>query len=429
MPGSPRTEVLRVDLAERSYDLEISSGNLAEAGRFLASRAKTEHVVLVTDDHVHRPHAMLAAESIGRQEIDVDVIVVEPGEDAKSPEAAESLWQGLLELGADRETVVAAVGGGVIGDLAGFVAATFARGLPWVQFPTSLLAQVDSSVGGKVGIDLPEAKNIVGAFHQPLGVLIDTHTLATLPDDEYRAGLAEAVKYGVALDAEFFAYLEAHAAAICRHDATALRFLIARCCRLKAGLVEQDECDRTGLRAVLNLGHTFGHAYEMLSHGSEDQGRRGGSVSPPLPLAGEGPGVLSQNTSPLPLAGEGPGVRAVPGPLRHGEAVAIGMVLAARLAERLGRAESPLATRIAALLAAFGLPVEPPPFDPRRVLDIMAYDKKARRGQFRFVLPTRLGHAQLSDTLDPADVRSVVTVHGVTECDRRAAETMGRAGP
>ena len=160
--------------------------------------------MLITDDNVQKPHAMQVAESIGLEEIEVDVICVEPGEESKSIEMAEGLWQGLLDLGADRKTVVAAVGGGVIGDLAGFVAATFARGLRFLQVPTSLLAQVDSSVGGKVGINLPEAKNMVGAFFQPLGVLIDTATLATLPPREFRAGLGEVVKYGVILDAELF---------------------------------------------------------------------------------------------------------------------------------------------------------------------------------------------------------------------------------
>ena len=201
-------ETVRVNLAERSYDIQIGAGNLAEAGRFLSDRAKVTHVVLITDDHVQKPHAMRVAESFGEQDIEVDLISVEPGEESKSLDVAASLWQGLLELGADRKTVVTAVGGGVVGDLAGFIAATYARGLRFLQVPTSLLAQVDSSVGGKVGINLPEAKNMIGAFLQPLGVLIDTATLATLPANEYRAGLAEVVKYGVILDAEFFQYLE-----------------------------------------------------------------------------------------------------------------------------------------------------------------------------------------------------------------------------
>ena len=262
-------ETISVHLGQRSYEIEIGWGNLAEAGRFLAARTKLQHVVLLTDDHVHKPHAMTAAESIGRQEIEVNVILVEPGEDAKSLEVAESLWQALLDLGADRKTVVAAVGGGVIGDLAGFIAATYARGLSWVQFPTSLLAQVDSSVGGKVGINLPAAKNILGAFHQPLGVLIDTGALATLPEEEYRAGLAEVLKYGVAAGRGVFRVPGSQRGGNPRSPCRCMRFLIARCCRLKASVVEKDERDETGLRAVLNFGHTFGHAFEMLSRGGQ----------------------------------------------------------------------------------------------------------------------------------------------------------------
>jgi hypothetical protein len=205
---------------------------------------------------------------------------------------ADRLWQELLELEADRNTVVVAVGGGVVGDLAGFVAATYARGVPFFQVPTTLLAQVDSSVGGKVGVNLPGAKNMVGAFWQPLGVLIDTEVLNTLPDREYRAGLAEVVKYGVILDAEFFAYLEDHVDDLNRRRADVLRPVIARCCRLKADVVEQDERETAGRRAVLNYGHTFGHAIEA------ETGY---------------------------------------GDFLHGEAVSIGMLCASRLAERLGR--------------------------------------------------------------------------------------------
>jgi 3-dehydroquinate synthase len=409
-------ETICVHLAERSYPIEISSGNLAEAGRFLAARAKTEHVVLLTDDHVHKPHAMAVAESIGRQEIEVDVIVVEPGEEAKSLDVAASLWQGLLDLDADRKTVVAAVGGGVIGDLAGFIAATYARGLRWLQFPTSLLAQVDSSVGGKVGINLPEAKNILGAFHQPLGVLIDTDSLGTLPEEEYRAGLAEVVKCGAALDATFFEYLETNAAAIRQRHADALGFVIARCCRLKADIVERDEQEQSGLRAVLNFGHTFGHAFEMLSRRGQGSGGRGQGSE-----RGEGGGERGEGRSPIPNPQSLIPVRdssfilhpssfpsnpqsPIPNPLRHGEAVAIGMVLAARLAERFGRVESPLADRIAALLEAFGLPVEAPRFDAQQVLDVMGHDKKAQRGEFRLVLPARLGHAELAGGIGGADI-------------------------
>jgi 3-dehydroquinate synthase len=353
------SQTIRVNLAERSYDIAIGSGNLADAGRFLVERAKVTHVVLVTDDNVHKPHAMRVAESIGQRDIEVDVICVEPGEESKSLEMAESLWQGLLDLNADRKTVVAAVGGGVVGDLAGFIAATFARGLRFLQVPTSLLAQVDSSVGGKVGINLPEAKNMVGAFLQPLGVLIDTATLATLPPNEFRAGLAEVVKYGVILDAELFSHLEANAAALLDHDPGVLAHVIARCCRLKADVVEQDEHEESGLRAILNFGHTFGHACETLC----------------------GYGTIL-----------------------HGEAVAVGMVCAARLAERTGRVDAAFVTRLRSLLEILGLPVEVPALDPKQILGSMTHDKKVQYGQLSFVLPSRIGHVELVSDVAECDI-------------------------
>jgi 3-dehydroquinate synthase len=356
-------QTVRVNLAERSYDIAIGTGNLAEAGRFLADRAKVTHVVLVTDDNVHRPHAMQVAESLGELDIEVDVICVEPGEESKSLEVAESLWQGLLDLGADRKTVVTAVGGGVIGDLAGFIAATYVRGLRFLQVPTSLLAQVDSSVGGKVGINLPTAKNMIGAFYQPLGVLIDTAALATLPANEFRAGLAEVVKYGVILDAELFDYLARNAAALIGHDHDVLGRVVARCCRLKADVVERDEHEQSGLRAVLNFGHTFGHAFEAI----------GGY-----------------------------------GTILHGEAVAIGMVCAARLAERLKRVDAKFTSRVRSLLETFGLPVQVPNLDRRQMLDSMMHDKKVQHGRLSFVLPSRMGQVELVGGVAEADILTVL---------------------
>jgi len=356
-------ETVRVNLAERSYDIQIGAGTLAEAGRFLSDRAKVTHAVLITDDHVQKPHAMRVAESFGDQEIEVDLISIDPGEESKSLDVAASLWQGLLELGADRKTVVAAVGGGVVGDLAGFIAATYARGLRFLQVPTSLLAQVDSSVGGKVGINLPDAKNMIGAFLQPFGVLIDTATLATLPANEYRAGLAEVVKYGVILDAEFFQYLENNIAALNERNAEVLAQVISRCCRLKADVVEHDEREESGLRAMLNFGHTFGHAFETLS------------------------GY---------------------GKLLHGEAVSIGMVCAARLAQRLGRVDGQFTSRLGELLQSLGLPVAVPRLDAQKILDAMMHDKKVRHGRLSFVLPICLGQVELVGDIASADVRAAL---------------------
>jgi 3-dehydroquinate synthase len=336
---------------------------LAQAGHFLVQRGKVTHAVVITDDHVEKPHAMAIMENLAQHVRKVDLIVVESGESSKSIESATALWQGLLELNADRKTVIVAVGGGVIGDLAGFVAATFARGLRFMQVPTSLLAQVDSSVGGKVGINLPDAKNMVGSFLQPLGVLIDTATLESLPEREYISGLAEVVKYGMILDAEFFAYLEKHREGLRRRDPTVLAHTIARCCRLKADVVEKDEREETGLRAVLNYGHTFGHAFES-------------------------------------LAGYGT--------LLHGEAVSIGMVCAARLAERVGRIDRDLTLRQQRLLADLQLPLVGPRLAREKILEAMMHDKKVQYGKLRVVLPSRLGHVDLVTDLDPADVMAAL---------------------
>ncbi|MGD0896257.1 MAG: 3-dehydroquinate synthase [Thermoguttaceae bacterium] len=356
-------ETVRVELGERSYSIEIGSDNLPELGRLLGQCGKVSHALILTDENVQEPHAVRAAESLADQSIDVAMMVVKPGESTKSIDAADALWNGMLELGADRASVVVAVGGGVVGDLAGFVAANYARGIRFFQVPTTLLAQVDSSVGGKVGINLPGAKNMVGAFLQPLGVLVDTATLGTLPDREYRSGLGEVVKYGVILDAELFEYLEARTAQIAARDPETLVRIIARCCRLKAGIVQRDEREESGLRAVLNYGHTFAHAFETLTGYAE---------------------------------------------LLHGEAVAIGMVCAARLAERLGRVDAAFVGRQRALLEALGLPVEPPKIDREKVLSAMAHDKKSRHGRLRFVLPARLGHAELVEDVDPTAVREAL---------------------
>jgi 3-dehydroquinate synthase len=350
--------VVRVELAERSYDIEIGSGNLPQAGALVERLGRFSRVLVITDANVQETHAVAVAESLAEQ-FQVDIIAIEPGEESKSLGTAAGLWEGLVELGADRKSVIVAVGGGVVGDLAGFVAATYARGIRFVQVPTTLLAQVDSSVGGKVGINLTEAKNMVGAFLQPLAVLIDTHTLNTLPEREYVAGLGEVVKYGVILDAELFAYLEDRVKPIIARDPEVLQRVIARCCQLKADIVRQDEREETGLRAVLNYGHTFGHALETLTHYKR---------------------------------------------FLHGEAVAVGMQCAARLAERLGRVEPGLAERQGRLMAALGLPVEMPKLDPRKILASMMHDKKVEHGHLRLVLPTRLGQVELVADVPADDV-------------------------
>ena len=359
----PAFQTVRVNLAERSYDIQIGTGNLAAAGRFLKDRGTVSHAVIFTDENVQEPHAVAVAESLVRESIEVSIIAVSPGEMSKSVEVAAKLWEGLLEIGADRKTVVVAVGGGVVGDLAGFIAATFARGLRFLQIPTTLLAQVDSSVGGKVGINLSQAKNMVGAFLQPLGVLIDTATLDTLPKREYVSGLAEVLKYGVILDAEFFADLEANVAKLVARDPQTLIRVIARCCRLKADVVQQDEREESGVRAVLNYGHTFAHAFEALTGYGE---------------------------------------------LLHGEAVSIGMLCAARLAQRLGRVDAAFVARQKVLIETLGLPTKAPKLDRAKILATMMHDKKVEHGKLRFILPTRMGHVELVGGVEPGDVKAAI---------------------
>jgi 3-dehydroquinate synthase len=239
------------------------------------------------------------------------------------------------------------------------VAATFGRGLRFVQVPTTLLAQVDSSVGGKVGINLPGGKNLVGAFWQPRGVVIDVAVLDSLPDREYKAGLAEVVKYGVIQDADFFAYLEDHVGPVNRRDPAVLTHIIKRCCRLKADVVEQDEREETGLRSILNYGHTFCHAFEAGTDYKE---------------------------------------------LLHGEGVAMGMMCAARLAAGLGRIDAAFVERQRTLLAAFGLPLDVPDVDHDELIELMYRDKKVEHGKLRFVLPTRLGHVELVGDVGAEDI-------------------------
>ena len=359
-----KPQKVHVALGSRSYDIEIGVGNMQHMGALVTSFNNVRHVVLLTDENVAPLYAENIAEHLAAYDLTVDMIIVEPGEESKSVAAADCLWERLLEVGTDRQSVVMAVGGGVVGDLAGFVAATFARGLRFFQVPTTLLAQVDSSVGGKVGVNLAGGKNMVGAFHQPLGVLIDTQTLDTLDDAQYLAGLGEVLKYGVSLDASLFELLETNVEPLLRRDHKLLTDIIARCCRLKADIVEQDECETTGLRAKLNYGHTFAHAYET-------------------------------------LAGYGT--------MLHGTAVAIGLVDAAKLAQALGRVDDEFVTRQVMLNQQLGLPVRFGDVDPDQVIDLMMHDKKAVRGTLRFVLPSKIGQCELVGNVAPETVKQILS--------------------
>jgi len=368
---SPESRV-KVELGFRSYEIRVVTGRPEEFGPFVRaaiertwSGASCRTALVVTDSQLADlalPAGVLAALSaVG---IEATTAVVKGGEAAKSLGGAAQLYDELVRVKADRHTLVVALGGGVIGDLAGFVAATFARGLPFFMVPTTLLAQVDSSVGGKVGINHPDAKNLIGAFYQPAGVWIDTETLGTLPARELLCGLAEVVKYGVIVDGEFFASLERDVEPIVRRDAGALRRIVVESCRMKAAVVTQDEREETGLRAVLNFGHTIGHAIEATA--------------------------------------------GYDGPYKHGEAVAIGMVAESRLAQRLGWIGGDAVERLVRLLERFGLPTSAPGLDAERLVETMTRDKKNRRGKIRFVLPRSIGKVELTDAAGIDDVRAVI---------------------
>ena len=355
--------MLRVDLGPRSYDIAIVSGDPGGLGPFVRGRCTSAQALVIADENVTR-HAEIVARSLHAVGCTPDLATVTPGEASKCLTIAERLYDALANLPADRKTPVIAVGGGVVGDLAGFVAATYNRGLPYVQVPTTLVAMVDSAVGGKVGVNHPKGKNLIGAFHQPAGVWIDTAYLDSLPEREYRSGLAEVVKYGVILDAEFFRWLEDNVDAVLVREPGTVRSVVERCCRLKADVVEQDEREETGLRMKLNYGHTFAHAFEAV----------GGY-----------------------------------GAWLHGEAVAAGMVCASWLGERLGMIPPDVTSRQVQLLKTFELPTAPKPEWPADALiDAMRRDKKARAGRMRFVLPRRIGEVETIGDVNEADVRAVL---------------------
>ena len=355
---------IRVNLGPRSYDIAIVSDDAVGVGRFARERASKTHLAFVISDTNVEPHAIEVQSALSAAGFAMAAAAVPAGEASKSLASAERLYAQLAAWNADRRTLIVSVGGGVVGDLAGFVAATYNRGLPLLMVPTTLLAMVDSSVGGKVGINLPAGKNLVGSFHQPVGVWIDTRTLATLPEREYRSGLAEVVKYGVILDAEMFEWLEKNVHAVLTRDPATVRHIVTRSCRLKADVVEKDEREETGVRMVLNYGHTFAHAFETA----------GGY-----------------------------------GAWLHGEAVAAGMICASRLAERLGLIPAELTHRQIRLLEAFGLPVAPKGWPAADLIAIMRRDKKAQAGRLRFVLPKELGDVVVLDDVSEADVVAVLS--------------------
>jgi 3-dehydroquinate synthase len=347
---------LRVELGDRSYRIHIGAGLIGEPALF-EPHVRERTAVVVTNETVAALHAARLEATLAAAGAKALRVVLPDGEEHKTWRTLDRLFESLLRARVERSAVLVALGGGVVGDIAGFAAASYQRGIAHIQVPTTLLAQVDSSVGGKTAINHALGKNMIGAFHQPAAVVADTATLATLPAREYAAGLAEVVKYGAIFDASFLAWIEAHAQELLARDAEALAHAILRSCEIKADIVARDERE-TGTRALLNFGHTFGHAIES-------------------------------------AAGYGS--------LLHGEAVAIGMALAARFSARLGRIPAAEPERLVRLLVRLGLPVEAPRFALATWLEYMGRDKKNEGGRITLILLDGLGRgAVVKDTPQPA---------------------------
>lgn len=355
-------ETVRVALGARSYPIHIGAGAL-DAAELYRPHLRGGRVAVISNPAVARLYLARVKAVLARAGAEPAVeVLVEDGEQAKSWSSLERVFDSLLGARLGRDSVIVALGGGVVGDLAGFAAAIYQRGIPFIQVPTTLLAQVDSSVGGKTAINHPRGKNMIGAFHQPAAVIADVGALATLPERELRAGVAEVIKHGFALDPELVTWLEANIARLLARDPDSLAHVVRRSCELKASVVAEDEREG-GRRAVLNFGHTFGHAIE----------------------AGAGYGTWL-----------------------HGEAVAAGMVMAAELSVRAGLLAQADAARVRALLERAALPVKGPAMSPERYLELMTLDKKAARGRSRFVLLERIGQAAVRADIDERLVRDAI---------------------
>lgn len=364
MPSKIRMQTLTVDLGDRSYPIHIGPGLLDQANLIVPHLAQ-KRVAIVTNTTVAPLYLDRLAKTLTDAGVAVTPVVLPDGEAYKDWQTLNLIFDELLKSRAERKTTLIALGGGVIGDMTGFAAACYQRGVPFIQVPTTLLSQVDSSVGGKTGINHPLGKNMIGAFYQPKVVLADTDTLKTLPPRELSAGLAEVIKYGLIWDAEFFAWLETSMEKLRALDAYAISHAIYRSCEIKAQVVAQDEREG-GIRAILNLGHTFGHAIE----------------------SGMGYGNWL-----------------------HGEAVAAGMVLAADASRRKGWLSDADVERTRALIRRAGLPDVAPDLGVAKYLDYMGHDKKVEAGKIRFVLLKKIGESIITSDLSMADLEATLTHH------------------
>ena len=352
---------LQLDLGERSYPIHIGSQLLDQAGLY-KKHIKGTFTAVVTNETVaplYADRVVKTLEGIGQK---VKLIVLPDGEAFKTWEVLQKIFDGLLENSADRKTTLVALGGGVIGDMTGFAAACFMRGIRFIQVPTTLLSQVDSSVGGKTGINHPLGKNMVGAFHQPQAVIADLDTLKTLPPEELAAGLAEVIKHGAIADYEFLSWIEKSQDALNNCDPVAMEFAVRRSCEIKSQVVAQDEKEG-GIRAILNFGHTFGHAIE----------------------AGMGYGSWL-----------------------HGQAVGCGMVMAADLSVRVGLLSNADASRLKKIIQALHLPTQPPKLGVDRFMELMSVDKKAEGGEVRYILLNGLGQAKIQKVDDDLVIQTLI---------------------
>lgn len=353
---------IKVDIERRGYEIYVGAGLLARAGYWLRENDFSGRLAIITDPTVGKLYGESLAENLKKEHFNVITLLVPEGEEQKSLQTAGRLYQELTDARAERLTPILALGGGVIGDLVGFVAATYLRGVPLVQIPTTLLAQVDSSIGGKVAVDHDHLKNKIGTFYQPRFVIADTDTLKTLPAKELANGLAEVIKSAAIRNRDFFAFLEDNLDKAKSLDSATLEEIVYQTARIKVEIVEKDETD-LGLRSLLNYGHTIGHAIESVT----DFG------------------------------------------VEHGRAVAIGMVAAAKISNKMGMLAEGDLTRLESLLKQAGLPTEMPDIKVDRAMRAMQHDKKVRRDRIRFALLKSIGSACVTDEVDPALVEQVLT--------------------
>lgn len=357
---------VRVNLGKRSYDINIASDMFIDLAEELSKITAKKKSFIITDSNVDRLYSGTIEGVLRKSSVYAGKYVFRAGEEYKNLATVEAGYHAAIKAGVDRNSIIVALGGGVCGDLAGFIAATYMRGIKFIQIPTTLLAMVDSSVGGKTGVDLSEGKNLVGAFWQPEGVFIDTKVLNTLFDHELLCGLAEVVKYGVISDEEFFEYLENNIEEIKQRKYEVYEYIIGRCCSIKAEIVSRDEREDS-LRAILNFGHTFGHAIETVSSYSK---------------------------------------------YKHGEAVAIGMLMACELGIILGSIDSKIKERLQKLLQNLSLPVRAEDLNSRSILDAMSRDKKTTDGAVSFIIPDmKIGQVKIVSGVNDTLILKAIEAH------------------